>query len=83
MEYPKEFIEKVKAESLYLYELLINDNRYFGNFLRAMSNFVMSPEEMLDDFKAGRRGERVKQEVEKAIRYQKLHDEWRRISGEK
>jgi len=82
MEYPKEFVDKVKAEFPNLEELhraLDRGNISVGAYLEASRRFWMSPEEIVRAFNEGRSRE-LKNTAEKVIRCKKLFSEWWRLA---
>ena len=78
MEYPKEFIEKVKTEYpnwKELHEKLQRGDIRVGDYLAEKSDFRMKADEIIKAFNEGRQ-EDVKNFAEKCIRCKKLHVEW-------
>lgn len=85
MEYPREFIEKVKKEYPDLGELHkkleMGDNRV-GSYLAEKSKLGMGPNEIVRAFNEGRQ-EDVKKSAEQWGRRKKLHAEWWNLNADR
>lgn len=78
MEYPKEFVEKVKAEYpnwKELHEKLERGDIRVGSHLAEKSNLGMGPDEIVKAFNEGRQ-EDVKKSAEQCVRRKKLLVKW-------
>lgn len=81
MEYPKEFIERVKEEYPdwgELHESLEQGTIFVGQYLKDKVGFEMSATQIVIAFNEGRQRE-VKEAAERCVRREKLRDEWAKI----
>lgn len=78
MDYPKEFVKKVKREYpdwQDLHEALDAGNDFLGRLLDDSRHFAMKAEEIIAAFEEGCEY-KVKRAAEKAVRRTKLYVEW-------
>lgn len=84
MEYPEEFVKKVKAEYPRLVGLHegLNDGKFFvGYYLKNNCHFEMKPTNIVAAFDEGREHE-VREAAEKAVRREQLYHEWDKFRQE-